>query len=329
MRRRAWSFAVVILLALHGLRGDTVWAADPVAYVTEIHRGTNGEVLVKLDAEADWKVPQPLLGLHSGDQVRATGDGRAVLFYPHGGAPQTVTIANSPMIVAAPSSPGGTAQSGSTLAWFVRSVVVKSLLGMQGTPRDVQGGVRGEDKHLVDAEAPLILSPRETRLFPGRPTFEWEGNDQLRYTVRVRGPEGLLWEEVNLPRRPVSYPTAAPLLRPDVGYEWELSAAGYRAQRSPFELLSDSEALRIRDALTALEGTKREGYPPATIAVMRAAVLFHEGLFQEARSGLEAAVLLHPNEPTIHFLLGRAYAAIGLHARAVEAFQKARSLARQ
>ncbi len=328
MRCRIWCWTAMTALAILGFVKTQTWAADPVAYITEIQRGANGEVRVKLVGEADWRLPQPLLGLRPGDQVRATGDARVVILRPHGGTPQTVTATNSPLTVAGSPSPGGATQVGGAMAWLVQSMLVKSFLGIQGAPREVQGGVRSMDRRPPEAEVPSILSPRETRVFPGQPIFEWEGGDQLRYTVRVRGREGLLWEEGNLPRRPIRYPTTAPPLRPAARYEWELLAAGHRAQRSYFDLLSESEALRIREALTTLEGVKSEGYPPATVTVMRAAILFNEGLFQEARRDLGAALTVHPNEPTLHFLLGRVYAATGLHSRAAEAFEQAQSLGR-
>jgi len=61
------------------------WAADPVAYVTEINKG-RGQVQVKTAGAAEWAVPQPLLGLREGDQLRATADAQLVILYHAGGA---------------------------------------------------------------------------------------------------------------------------------------------------------------------------------------------------------------------------------------------------
>jgi hypothetical protein len=64
------------LLLVQGL----AWAAEPVAVLTEIRIGT-GEVQVKFADAADWIAPQLLLALQPGDQLRATGDGQAVIMF--------------------------------------------------------------------------------------------------------------------------------------------------------------------------------------------------------------------------------------------------------
>src|SRR5262245_29850647 len=50
------------LLLLQGV----VWAAEPVAVLTELRMG-QGEVQVKFSGEADWMAPQLLLALQPGD----------------------------------------------------------------------------------------------------------------------------------------------------------------------------------------------------------------------------------------------------------------------
>ena len=154
--------------------------------------------------------------------------------------------------------------------------------------------------------------------------FEWEGSDALTYTVRVLGPEGILWEQRNLPRRPVSYPATATPLRQGVRYQWELEAPGQPVERTQFEILKDGDTTRIRNALGVVERGTRDSYPRATVTLMRAALLSEEGLFTEARRELEAAVAANREEPTLRLLLGHVYDQIGLTAKAADAFEQAR-----
>ncbi len=319
MTRHIAGRTAIAVLLLQGV----AWAADPIAYITEIHRKGNGEVRVKLATDADWKVPQPLLALRPGDQLRVAGDARVVLLYHAGGATQTVSPANSPFIVTPRSGRG--AGTGEKLGALLASVS-HFMLGKQAPPTYRRAATRGPGG-AAESPAPVILSPRHTRLLPGPVTFEWEGRDEPRYTIRVFGPHGLLWEETNLPHRPISYPPTAPGLKPDAPYRWELSAPGQPAQQTRFELLSEAQAARVRERLDVLSRTAAErGYSLGTLTVMRSAVLFEEGLYTEARRELEAAGAAEGNEPTLRFLLGHLYQQIGLTARAAQAFERARAL---
>lgn len=303
------------------LLSATAWAADPVAYVTEIHRSGKAEVRVRAGGEADWKAPQPLQALRPGDQLRVSGDGRVVLLYHGGAGVQTITSASSPFTVqaAAPAQRAGQLQ-------VLAAGVSEFLIGKQAPPTYRRLSVRSA---RTATEVPQIVSPRQTRLLPGPVTFEWDGNDGLRYTVRVSGPDGVLWQQTGLPRRPIAYPGAAPPLRDGVAYTWELQAPGFPAQRSPFELLSDAEAARVREKLAVLARAETEGYPRGTVVLMRVALLQSERLFGEARRELEAALAADREEPTLHTLLGHVYERVGLTARAVDAFERARALARE
>ena len=149
-----------------------------------------------------------------------------------------------------------------------------------------------------------MVAPRETRLLPGPVTFEWEGAERVLYRLRVTSPQGVLWEQSDLPRRPVPYPASAPELIPGVHYAWELEAHGQSAQRARFEILTIAEAARIREGLAALEGAR--GYPPGTLRVMKAVVLYQADLYQEARRELEP-IAAGSDDPTVHTLLGHVY----------------------
>ncbi|MFQ5946439.1 MAG: hypothetical protein ACE5NC_09370 [Anaerolineae bacterium] len=293
---------------------SVVWAAEPVAVLTEL-RTSHGEVQVRLAGEADWKVAQALLSLRPGDQIRAAEDGRAVLVFTGGRGSQIVSPTNSPFTVHAPTTRAGTEKLQSLLA-----SVTQFLLGKHKQPTYRSLAVRSL------RQAPLLLAPRETKLLPGPLTFEWSGHKWARYTVRVFAPEGLVWEHANLPREPLAYPSEAPALHAGVQYAWQLEAEGHPRQRTHFQLLNASEAARIRSALNLLQPAALTGYPRNTVILMRAGLLFKEGLYHRARQELLAGITNDRDEPALHVLLGHVYERVGLEDLAAEEFDEAKFL---
>ncbi len=305
--------------ALPGLVGmlllqTAVWAADPVAVITELRPG-KGEIRLKRAGEADWIAPQPLLSLRSGDQLRATGDGRAVLAFTGGGA-QTVSATNSPFTVQSPQVESGAGKARALLAG-----VTQFLLGQEKEPTYQSLSVRG-----LRAAPPRILSPRDTRLLPGAVMFEWVGPDALRYRVQLSGPQGVEWEQGSLARRPLAYPAGAPPLRAGTRYSWTLDAPGQPPQSANFEMLSEAEAGRVRAALSELAADAPSSYPPSTVILMRAGLFFQEGLYADARRELLAGIGADPDEPTLRLLLGHVYDRMGLAELAAAEFDEAQFL---
>lgn len=308
-RRGAWMALVALGLP------TSAWAADPVAVLTEIRAG-QGEVRLKRAGAADWTVPQPLAALRPGDQVRVTADGRAVLAFTGGGA-QTVTAATSPLTVQAPRG-----QSGSDRALGLLAGVTQFLLGQQKEPTYQSLAVRS-----LGVEPPRILFPRDTRILPGAVTFEWAGSTTFRYRVRLAGPDGPVWEQADLPRRPLEYPAAAPPIIPGARYAWSLDVAGQPVQRAQFEVLAEAAAARVRAALAELAPASLAGYPASTGVLLRAGLLFQEGLYADARRELLAGIAADPDEPTLRLLLGYVYDRVGLTELAAQEFDEAQYLA--
>jgi len=306
MFQRIQVIGVIGLLFLQGV----AWAVEPVAVLTEIRRGL-GEVQVKLAGENEWKVAQPLLAFRPGDQVRTMGDGRAILVFVGGRGAQIVSPANSPFTIEAP-----TRETAPGKLRAVVAGVTGFLLGQSRVPTYKSLSVRS-------AIPPQIVSPRETRLLQGSVTFEWNGPDHLHYSVKVLGPEGLIWEQANLPRQPLLYPETAPSLRVGVRYTWELEPEGHQVQRAQFEILSPSETANVQASLALLDPAMLPEYPRNTVVLMRAALLYHDGLYHEARRELLAGLMADPDEPTLHFLLGKVYDRIGLTALAAKEFKEA------
>ena len=291
------------------------FAAEPVAVITEI-RATHGLVQMKRAGEAEWRPIQPLLALRSGDELRVTGDGQAVVVFRGGRGPKTVTAANSPLVIEAPQ----VEPIRERLHRVLRTAF--DLLLATEKARDTNPfGVRHGGLPLV-----AMLSPRSTVVFPGPVVFEWDGPDLGSYRVRVSGPQGPLWEAANLPRKLLHYPKAAPPLSPGARYVWELETAGYPAQYAEFDVLSDEAAARIRSDLDLLAPSTLQNYPPSTVVVMRGALLLRERLHAQARQELLQGIAANPEDPTPHFLLGEVYDLIGLPELASGELLKARDL---
>ena len=308
---RGVSLTVVLILA-----AAVVWAQEPVAVLTEIQM-KSGKVEVRSSAQADWQPPKPLLSLRAGAQVRVSGDGRAVLVFTAGRGTQVVTQANSPFTVDAGASAGT-----SDRARAVLGNVTSFLVGQQREKTYQSLSVRS-----VRALPPTILAPRETRVLPGAVTFEWAGSDRLKYRVRLLDPQGTtLWEQADIGRRSVDYPATAPRLTPGTRYTWELSTREHGVQRASFEVVPAADGARITDALGVLTPATAGNYPPATLALMRAGLLFQETLYADARRELVAAIAAAPEEATLHLLLGHVYDRTGLRQLAASEFDEAEAL---
>jgi hypothetical protein len=299
--------AVLLMTAL-------AWASDPLAVVTEI-QARQGKVEVKATG-SDWQTPKPLLSLRAGDQVRAVGDARAVLVFTGGRGTQVVTAANSPFAVQALPAEGSTDKARTVLG-----NVTNFLIGQQRERAYQSLSVRSV------RQPPLILAPRDTRVLPGAVTFEWSGSDRLKYRVRLRGSQGsVVWEQGDLTRRSVVYPASAPALTAGTRYTWELETQEYGVQRASFEVAPAADAARVRDSLALLTPTAARAYPPATLALMRAGLLFQETLYADARRELLTGIAAAPEEPTLRLLLGHVYDRTGLTQLAATEFDEAEAL---
>ncbi len=307
-----WGIMLVALVVLVPVQGIAGQVADPVAILTEI-KANQGEVRVKLASDADWKAPLPLLSLRPNDQLRVTQNAQAVLFFTGGQGTVIISAGNSPYTIQTQAA-APTGKTADLIAGLGRLLTgkKKDLSYVPLTTRSVQ-------------QPPLLLSPRDGKLI-GPPVFEWGGSDRLRYAVRLLGPQGPVWEQANLPRVPLAYPSNAPPLTPGVTYQWELEARGYPLQRGSFTLLAPEQIVAIRDTLRTLEPAALPGYPKNTVSLMRAAFLFEQALFTEARRELVAAIAADPDEPTLHLLLGQIYERMGLMVLAAEEYDEAQFL---
>lgn len=311
--RAAWGMGLAVTWLL---AAAAAWAQEPVAVLTEM-QVKSGRVEVKLGGDPDWQAPKPLLPLRAGDQVRVVGEGRAVLVFTGGRGTLLVTQATSPVTVQA-----RTAEGGADRARSIMANVTTFLLGAQRNKTYQSLSVRS-----VRAQPPVILAPRDTRVLPGGVTLEWAGSDRLKYRVRLLGPQGaVLWEQADLDRAPLVYPAGAPALAPGTRYTWELETREHGVQRASFDVAPAADALRVRDGLATLTAARAPEYPPATLSLLRAGLLFQEALYADARRELLAAIGAAPEEPTLRLLLGHVYERTGLRTLAANEFDEAEAL---
>ena len=311
---KAVSGAIVAVIVM--LAAAPAWAQEPLAVLTEI-QVKRGKVEVKTAADPDWQAPKPLLSLKPGDQVRVIGEGRAVLVFTGGRGTQIVTQSNSPFTVQAQTGEGVTDR-----ARAIMGNVTNFLLGQQREKTYQSLSVRS-----VRAQPPVILAPRDSRVLPGALNFEWSGSDRLKYRVRLLGPQGaVMWEQAELDRKPLAYPASAPALAPGLRYTWELETREHGVQRASFDVAQPADAARVKDALASLTPASAKGYPPATLSLMRAGLLFQETLYADARRELVTAIAADPEEPTLHLLLGHIYDRTGLKGLAANEFDEAEAL---
>ncbi|MFI5373214.1 MAG: hypothetical protein ACHQ8D_01095 [Candidatus Rokuibacteriota bacterium] len=309
--------SILALPAILGFPGPARSGEREVAgMVTEIHPG-EGQVEVRSAETERWRPAMPLLTLREGDTVNTTQDAWAVIVLTGGRGSVRVDEANAPFSVTAP--PGDRSRLHKGL-----KILEASFNFLSTTPRELPLGTLGT---RAGTKPPAILTPRNSLVLPDSLVFEWRGSRSSLVTIRVVGPQGLVLERTNLAAARFQYPRNAPPLLAGVRYRFQLLPAWSPPQEVWFELIDPFGAQAIRQELQDLdEALAAAPPPPATLAALRAGVLAGHGLLHDARLGLAEELVRHPDEPTLHFLLGDLYARQGLPEEAAESFAEARLL---
>jgi len=298
-----WLVAMVALLSLPAA------GAEPIGIITELHL-KNGQVEVKPAAGGDWQAVKPLFAISAGDQVRATGAGRAVLVFVSSQHNTVVTRENSPYVATAPPPPG------------LGERVKAALSFLQSTPREPRR------KALVVRSSPeltplVIVAPRESDVAADSVNLEWIGPPTPRHTVRIVSADGrVLWEKTNVAAGPLAVAPADVRLAPG-RYRWELESQEHGIQRAGFDVATAEAATRVR---LAVDAVKQARYPAGTAALLKAAALMRERFLADARRELLQAVAANPEEPTLHLVLGDVYERIGLDNLAAAEYDQAETL---
>ena len=282
-------------------------AAGPIGVITELSI-SGGPVEVKAAAGEEWQPARPLLSIGAGDQIRASGAGRAVLVFVATQGTTVVTSANSPYVVIPPAQPR-------------LSERVQAALGfLQSPPRDSTR--RSLAVRTPPEASPVsIVAPRETHVAAERISLEWVGADGP-YTVRVRAADDrVLWEK-RVGAGPLTVSPAEVRLGPG-RYRWELESAAHGTQRVGFDVATPDAAAQASAGAAAVDAA---GYPAATAALLKAAAFMRERFDADARRELLRGLAASPDEPALHLLLGEVYDRTGLDNLAAAEYDRAEAL---
>jgi len=318
-RTRIPSACILALAALLSLPSPGRSAEREVAgMITEIHLGEGRAEVRSAEAEL-WRPATPLLTLRAGDTVTTTQDAWVVIVLTGGRGSVRVHEANAPFsVTTAPVVEPGPLSKG-------LRILEASFNFLSATPKELPLGILGTRSGM---KPPAILTPRNGPVLPDSLVFEWRGGRSSPVTVRIVGPGGLVLERTNLAAARFEYPRTAPPLLAGVRYRFQVQPASLSpAQEVWFELVNPTDAQTIRRELHELdEALAAAPPPPPTLAELRAGLLASRGLLHDARLALTEEIVRHPDEPTLHFLLGDLYLRQGLPEEATESFTEAKAL---
>jgi hypothetical protein len=289
-----------------------VHAQEAVAVITEL-KFNRGDIQLRMSSGAAPSKPAVLQSLYPGNAIQTTRDAVAVVFFTDGSGTVTVDEKNPSFEVRA-----GQAK-GSPVGAKVREVA-GLLVGKKKPPTYVALSVRGK------AQPPTLLSPRNSKLLTDAPTFQWMGMDQQPGSVKVFGPQGMIWSADNINLTRIAYPASAPRLQPEVEYSWVIEKKGFSVNRVPFKLLAPAEVAAAKERMAELASVSAAS--KTTLAVLKANFLMSKELYHDAREVLTEAIAADADEPTLHFVLAELYDKIGLKNLAGEEYNEAEFLAK-
>lgn len=289
-----------------------VYAQEAVAVITEL-KFNRGDIQLRASSGAAPAKPAVLQSLYTGNVIQTSGDAVAVVFFTDGSRTVAVDEKNPNFEIKAGQNKNSPAGS------KIREVA-GLLLGKKKPPTYVALSVRGKP------QPPTLLSPRNTKLSNDAPTFQWMGMDQQPGSVKVFGPQGVIWSADNINLTKIAYPASAPRLQPDVEYAWVIEKRGFAVNRVSFKLLRSADADAIKDRLAELSSVS--GASKTTLAVLKANLLMSKELFHDGREVLIEAIAADADEPTLHFVLAELYDRIGIKNLAGEEYTEAEYLAK-
>ncbi len=317
-------FMMLFMMAVVGAEviagPSTAQATEPAVVITEIDL-REGQAEVKRASLPGWRPAGPLLTLEAGDTVRTSRDATVVILLAGRRGTVKVAAANSPFEVPAL---GLTAdQNKLARGWILLEESVKALLKVSNDGTQATLGTRGH------ASPPVIVTPRNGSVLPDSVVFQWVGRWTSRYTIRVIGPSGLVFERKDLAEMTFTYPPEAAPLTAGVHYRLRVTTEGESPQEVWFEVVDPVRAETIRRDLAELAADAGPMLSPNTLVVVQTAYLANHGLLVDSRLRLMLALQRDPNEATFHVLLGDIYERLGLPGQAAESFDHARFLAKR
>jgi len=297
---RRWIFGLIVaqVFAVAAM----VRAESPVGVITEV----KGKVQIKRAGKGSWLPAKVNMPVYAGDVLRTGSNAKVVVWTPNGRA-QTLgpnkTVSINPV--------KGARDSLWREIWtsFVgrmkRSFSEESLATVAAARVPTS---------TVDENRLTLLSPRNTKVLDGRPTFVWsevENAKGYRVTVGFFDGEKRVWEKV-VNGTSLRYPEDAPELKPGKVYIWQVEAIGVpeASESAWFVVLHPAEARDIKFALNQLRSRTPDFL---AYSLMAASFLESRGCYSEAISILKAAIKRAPDQPEPQFLLASLYESVGLN----------------
>ncbi len=303
--------ALTVFVILAPITSLPAQSQDAIAVITEL-KLNGGDVQIRLPGKNSSERPAVLQSLVPGTQVLVSKDAWAVILFTDGSKTVKIDGKTSPLEIKPSNAKAG--QGSNPLAQ-----AAALLLGKKPPPTYVPLATRGSKK------PPSLLSPRNTKLMTEAPNLQWMGMDQQVGTVRVYGPDGLVWSAENIALTQIKYPPTAAPLKPGIEYSWSLEKKGFAPEKASFRILAAEEAKSVRERLSSLQQNPAAS-SATTLAIIKAGLLMSNELFYDAREMLVDVLKSDPDEPTLHFLLGEIYDKTGLKSLAAEEYSEAEFL---
>jgi len=278
----------------------------------------NGEVtIVKPDGS---KKPGAFgMPLEAGDEVKTSTEATADILFENGnyisiGANSSMKVRGSKVQTSEPTKPMG--DNGFEVAQnFLK---LKSAEGSSSISA-LRGDERGEELRAV--------SPRQTRVADGQPTFVWKSNDpaaELQLTVYSEN--GVHWQSSVAGASELAYPEDAPALAAGPTYSWKLESTDplrfppLSSAAAFFEVIPDGERAGLESSLKRIDTDG--SLSPVSRHVMRASVYFNHDLLADAVDETERAVELAPGDTSLQSILARLYSQVGRSAEAADLYDQ-------
>lgn len=286
--RRLWSLLLVVLLVACSSPAPQASAPASGGVPAALIVGVEGETALKRQGWRDYAPAMLGTVLRRGDLVRAATSGKAV-------------VACSDLSL-------------SELSGGVKGYPCRT----EGpAPIAYQGGLVNATRGDPNADYPLVLSPRKSKILNDRPLLRWEAyGGASSYKVSIQGTG---WQ-TEVGTTELQYPANAPALVPGQGYRLIVEADGRSSAEEAgpglgFSLLPIAEAEQVR----ADEARARAlGLGDEATRLLVANLYAGHQMYAEALGVLNDGAA--PSQPALARLTGDLYLTVGLVRRAEEAY---------
>lgn len=273
------------------------------------------------------KVPGAFgLALHAGDEVKTGEDGSAEVFFEAGnwlqiGANSNIQIKGERGAKTASPAKEPAASTEQEAESFEVAQNFLKLKDAEGT--SALSGLRSGDK---DQDL-VALSPSQTKIRDGKPTFRWEIADQsTELKLTVYNDAGVHWEHDVSGVNSVEYPGDAPELSPGVTYSWTLETTDplafppLRTAATFFEVMPPENATFLEETLARIENA--QDMSESARHFMRASLYFNNGLLDDAIAETRSALEKEPDNKPLLSILARLYEEAGRSKEAMATYRK-------